>query len=263
MIRADRKIECPILDRVEKRYSAPHWVFLREVRNGTGFQSTRSADALAIGLYHSRGQVVVGFEKKISRTDWLKELKRPDKAEAICQFCDQWYLVVPEMSIVGIDELPATWGLLVVNGKKLQTAKQAPTLTPKPLDRGMLAAIIERAIEAVVRPYLLSDREKNEGQWNEGFEQGKKSAEHELERLRELEAKVNEFEEASGLQIGRWMDAKHVGATVNAVMGHDKILKYARNRMSVSLRELTEDTIPALQKAIAALDASQTGGLEL
>jgi hypothetical protein len=254
MIRANRKVACPLLDRIEKRYSAPHWIFLREVRNDTGFQSNRSADAVAVGMYHSRGQLLIGFEKKISRSDWLRELKRPDKAEGICRFCDQWYVVIPELAIIGLDEIPITWGLMVVNGNKLQVAKQAPTLTPAPLDRGMLAAIVERAIEQAVKPYLLSKQEKNEQQWSEAFEAGKKSASSELEKFHELETRVDEFERVSGVKIDRWSASKKIGEAVKAVMDYDRTLLYARNRLSVALRELQEDTVPAIKKAIATLD---------
>ena len=50
------------IDVAETKFSLPHWIFIREFRNGTGFSATRSADALAVGLYQSRGQWVRGFE---------------------------------------------------------------------------------------------------------------------------------------------------------------------------------------------------------
>lgn len=44
MIRSDRKTACPILDRLEKRYSRPHWVFLRESQSGGGKREKRNLD---------------------------------------------------------------------------------------------------------------------------------------------------------------------------------------------------------------------------
>lgn len=66
----------PILDALANRYCAPHWVFMSEFRNANGFDSSRSADALAFGLYGSRGYALTGFEVKTARSDWLRELIR-------------------------------------------------------------------------------------------------------------------------------------------------------------------------------------------
>jgi len=77
-----------LLSILAKKYALPYWAFIREFRNATGFSATRSADALAFGMYRSRGQAIIGFEVKTVRSDWLRELKNPEKAEPIAQFCD-------------------------------------------------------------------------------------------------------------------------------------------------------------------------------
>ena len=77
-----------LLSILAKKYAPPYWAFIREFRNATGFSATRSADALAFGMYRSRGQAIIGFEVKTVRSDWLRELKNPEKAEPIAQFCD-------------------------------------------------------------------------------------------------------------------------------------------------------------------------------
>ena len=76
------------------RFSFPEdqYALLFEVRNSTGYgKRIRSADALAMSLWPSRGLELIGFEIKRSRIDWLKELSQPEKAEEICRFCDQDY----------------------------------------------------------------------------------------------------------------------------------------------------------------------------
>jgi glutaredoxin 2 len=161
---------------------------------------------MAVGMYHSRGQILIG------------------------------------------------WGLMSVVGSKLSILKRAPSLSPKPLDRGMLAAIIERSIEQAVKPYLISEQEKDDRDYSEAFERGKNSASNELAQLRELKSKVEEFETASGVSINRWSDAEKIGEAVKAVLQHDKVLLHAKNRLSVSLRELIEDTVPSIKKSIAALE---------
>lgn len=76
--------------------------------------SGRRADAVHVGLWSSRGAGTVEVcELKISRADWLKELKEPKKAEAWWPYCHYFWLVVPCEGIVQADELPRGWGLMM------------------------------------------------------------------------------------------------------------------------------------------------------
>ncbi len=101
---------------LKRRYDPKNFAFLWEVGNATGANCRRHADALAMSLWPSRGMVLIGHEIKASRSDWVKELDNPEKAEAVYQYCDRWYLVVGDASIVKPGELPATWGLMVPRG---------------------------------------------------------------------------------------------------------------------------------------------------
>lgn len=76
--------------------------------------SGRRADAVHIGLWASRGAGIVEVcELKVSRADWLKELKEPKKAEAWWPYCHIFWLVVPHEGIVKDGELPKGWGLMM------------------------------------------------------------------------------------------------------------------------------------------------------
>lgn len=80
--------------------------------------SGRRADAVHIGLWASRGAGTVEVcELKVSRADWLKELKDPKKAEAWWPYCHAFWLVVPCEGIVRDDELPKGWGLMMPSGR--------------------------------------------------------------------------------------------------------------------------------------------------
>lgn len=80
--------------------------------------SGRRADAVHIGLWASRGAGTVEVcELKISRADWLKELKEPKKAEAWWPHCNIFWLVVPGPGIVQDGELPKGWGLMMPGGR--------------------------------------------------------------------------------------------------------------------------------------------------
>jgi hypothetical protein len=76
----------------------------------------------------------------------LRELKQPYKADPIKQFCDRWYVVCADAKIVKYaDELPHGWGLMFAEGGKLVEFIEAPKLTPQPVDRAFLAALMRRA----------------------------------------------------------------------------------------------------------------------
>jgi hypothetical protein len=88
-----------VLDAIERASAfkcgdgAPH-ILLREVRNGTGFKrSERYADGLLVSLWPSRGVFFAGIEVKVSRSDWLSELKNAAKSADIQKWCKFWWLI--------------------------------------------------------------------------------------------------------------------------------------------------------------------------
>jgi hypothetical protein len=67
-----------VIAALRKKYPAAAWAFLEQVANGTGYaKKYRWADALAMGLWPSRGMELHGIEVKVSRSDWLRELENP------------------------------------------------------------------------------------------------------------------------------------------------------------------------------------------
>src|SRR3990172_4724202 len=122
-------------------FKAPAHAILREVRNGTGYAgTTRTADALVVSLWPSRGVWFAGVEIKVSRGDWLRELKDPEKSTEIQRFCNYWWIATPP-GVAKIEELPETWGLIEVNAK-CAVLKQAPKLEAEPLSPIFVAAIL-------------------------------------------------------------------------------------------------------------------------
>lgn len=184
-----------------------------EVANGSGTRREhRRADCIAMGLWPSRGLHLSGIEIKVSRSDWLNELKRPAKAESIAKYCDFWWLAVAEETIVREGELPANWGLFVLASGRLKIVTHARKLEPEPLDRGFIAALLRRAAEAqdaVVSQATLAA-------YRRGVEAAPEMAQHrdpaevELKRLKES---VAEFETKSGLKLGGY-DGPMLGEAV-------------------------------------------------
>ena len=129
----------------EGPFRAPAFAFLQEVRNGTGYgRQERYADALAVSCWPSRGLFIAGIEVKVSRQDWKRELDDPAKSADIQRWCDYWWIAAPP-DVVVLAEVPETWGLYVVDGKKVTVAKEAPKLTPEPLTTRFVASILRNA----------------------------------------------------------------------------------------------------------------------
>lgn len=130
-----------------EKYKAPEYALLFEVGNGTGGNKSRSADAVAMSLWPSRGLHLIGFEIKASRSDWLNELREPAKADAIGKYCDFWYLVVGDKKIVQDGELPLGWGLIAPRGEGLAVVKEAIKIECLPMNRSFLAGLMRRNAE--------------------------------------------------------------------------------------------------------------------
>lgn len=89
---------------------------------------------------------LIGHEIKVSRSDWLVELRNPDKAQAWKQHCDQWWLVAPK-HVARIEELPPGWGWSApTRSGVLRTVSPAPPLEPVPLPADTTIALM-RAIQ--------------------------------------------------------------------------------------------------------------------
>lgn len=87
----------------------PGGIFLPEVTLGAAGGSR--CDALYVGFTSTSGRLLVGHELKVSRSDWLRELDAPGKADPWADQCHAWWVVAPA-GIVQSGELPDGWGLM-------------------------------------------------------------------------------------------------------------------------------------------------------
>lgn len=102
----------------------------------------RRIDVVAMGLWRSTHHRVHGIELKVSRSDWLKELRQPEKAADAIRVCDYWWLAVGDRAIVKDGELPDGWGLLVPHGRGLRALAQ-PELNEVPVrDPSWMASMV-------------------------------------------------------------------------------------------------------------------------
>lgn len=209
LLKADDKMTTPqLLEKLHAYYRAKpsgSWAFITQLRNGTGWNNTtRTADAMAMGLWPSSGLKLVGFELKVSRSDWLHEVKQPDKHQEMKQFCDEWYLVVPSESLVKEGELPEDWGLMVASGRgrSIKVKKQAPALEPVDVDRLLLASIFRNVTEKMIPYEMHQNAIKNAEKYTE--ERVLRIGQQRAEAAAKTEQQIKEFEELTGLKFSDW-----------------------------------------------------------
>jgi len=209
-----------------KRCAPPEWALFFELRNDAGFRASRSADAVAMNTWPSRGLSVHGFEFKRDRRDWLRELKDPAKSAAVQRFCDHWWVVVDGERVIEPGEIPETWGLLALRGQKLIEQKAAPKLTAEPMTRGFIAMLLRNAKNGTVdRSEVNSMIEKRVAAEKQRMvtpsERREESAARELARL---QSRIAQFEEQTGIDIsakfdsGDMADPKLLGAAVRVLL---------------------------------------------
>lgn len=199
------------------RFCGPEWALFFEVADATGARHRRWADAVAINLFPSRGLEIHGFEVKVSRSDWLRELKNPEKSVPVQQYCDRWWIVAPAATIAP-GELPPTWGQFEAQAAgKIRQIVAAPKLTAKPVTREFVAAMLRRASEldagevgAAVAAEVARQREGDESRIN-------REIEYRTRHYAELKKSVEEIERITGVTINSWND-EHIGRAVRAVM---------------------------------------------
>lgn len=144
-----------IVEMLRARHPTRHgeWVFLTEVRTGTGWDpglGERYFDAFAMNLWPSKAFCRVGYEIKVQRSDWLRELRDPLKGVQGRLLCHQfWYALGP-----GVLE-PEDWrqlgdsrklGLLVVeDGRLVEKQRPRPDRMPWPMPEGFVASLLRNA----------------------------------------------------------------------------------------------------------------------
>jgi hypothetical protein len=94
---------------------ASEWIFLRELRVGTGVRTGagQRLDAFALNCFVHKGMVRICYEVKTSRADFLCEMKQPLKRRIGLRYSNEFYFVTPA-GLLNIPEVPIECGLIEV-----------------------------------------------------------------------------------------------------------------------------------------------------
>ena len=214
---------------LRKRYKESEYALMEEVSDAAGFNRSRSADYVVMSLWPSRGLALSGIELKSFRGDWLGELKNPKKAENIFKYCDYFWLLTTDENVAKLEEIPDTWGWMIIKGSRIIVKKEAPKQQPIELSRNFLAAMLKRAQDKTNFVHIdsIEDRILQAKEYEKT--QNERQTKILTDRLTELKSAVDEFEKASGIQIRsyeRWgFDPTKMGEAVKFIRngGSDKI----------------------------------------
>lgn len=235
---------------LRRKFPQDQFAMLHEVRDAAGFGASRSIDVLMVGLWPSRGCQIEGMELKVSRSDWLRELKKPAKAEAFVPYCDRWWIVASNKDIVRESELPPTWGLMIQRGQGIGIVKPAPQLKPEPVDRSLLAAILKRATNTLLdSPEVVALIDSKVKAAKDLFRSDKQYELHRAQNaLDQLQKKLKAFEDASGISVDAPWSGERIGQAVKAVISGDHIFRMQQlaemKRQARGLVEWLDTNIP-------------------
>ena len=225
---------------LRNKYPATECVLLEEVSNGTGASRDRSLDYMVINLWPSRGLSVIGIEKKSHRSDWLNELKTPQKQEAHFKHCDFFYLLTDNDNVAKPEEIPTTWGWMHLKGSSIKILKEAPKLSPEPIGRSFMCAMLRRAAskDGFIHKDEIEERILQEVKSRADYKS--QNYDHIRNELDRLQNTVHEFEVASGVKIDQYTrSAGKIGKAVSVVLSnsteeyHEKLTMLYRRVESI------------------------------
>lgn len=238
-----------------REFYAPGAVLVPQVGDSVGYSTRRHMDAVACGVWPSRGLFVYAVEIKVDRGDLRRELAEPEKAESVAKYCDRMYLATPAGLVKDIETLPPAWGLLEAHSeKRVEIRKPAAELTPLPLDRKFMMAVIRSAAthcteEAAIRDRITLAKMQLRAEIAE-------QRREEIKRVAELEAAVRRYELGFGGhstdQITRAIYAlERLGrdsvyrSQVHQLLGMANAVVEAANELSVLAEAVAKKPVPA------------------
>lgn len=131
-----------------KRHPSPEWARFDELRDSAGFAAQRSFDLWVMNTWPSKGLKSVVYEIKVSRGDFMKEIKNPKKRESAEGLSNEAYFAAPT-GLLKEHEIPEGWGLVEVSesgttrARKLATQRKGLDF----FDPHFVAALLRRAAE--------------------------------------------------------------------------------------------------------------------
>lgn len=138
---------------------AEEWATFQELMEAPA--GGQRIDFFAVHTWRSKNFVSVAYEVKVSRGDFLKEIRDPDKRRFAEIVSNKSYFVAP-IGLIKANEVPEGWGLM--EPKKgtrfLRIVKHAELRESVKWSRQFIVAMLRRAADPLPKQYELF-RQKN------------------------------------------------------------------------------------------------------
>lgn len=232
-------------------------------------ESTRRADALWLPVSSAQRGRIVGYETKVTRADVVQELRDPMKADAWLQHCHEWWLVIPDTSIITGLDIPDEWGILTPPSsprrRSMTVVRKAPQLRPTGDPRAAFGTVLAKLVYGGESMQARMTAAENLSEWREGK---MREMSKELERLRlaadespvgklriseVLGAITERADELSMWRIRYDLDAVKLANFVIAFMSVEDPDEYTARMLDDAIKESTKrtDTLRAAREALA------------
>lgn len=236
---------------LRRHHSGHSQAIVFEVPDGVGNskRTQRTADAIVINFWESRGLEIEGFEIKVERSDWQRELQMPAKADAHFVRCDRWWLVTPQASapkggVARAEEIPGPWGWMVITAKgEVQVLKKAPKLVPSVKFEKAFAFALVRAAARHRREEIAKEVERKVAERADDFTASVNAAAARLVKPAAVDSSLQlKLREAFGPSLA-WLEDQAIVDAIKAV------------RTMVPLNTM-RDQASALREAAAKIEAA-------
>lgn len=217
--------------------------------------SNRRCDLLRIGVWPSRGMGIDVHELKTSRSDWLRELDDPGKADAWWPYSSRFWVVAPP-KMIRPEEMPPGWGLMeppaAANRRRFKVVVKPEDREPK-LTVALLADLVRRADNVRTSEiWQIKQEHRNDLSAQERkirTEVGPTTLDYETQERLELLAKL---EAAMGLSLNDWVsrvDERRVSVDMFAAA----LGEYCREHVALQRRARDLDDMEARIRRAAEL----------
>lgn len=195
-----------VAEALTKRWPESDYLHVREAPLSADRQGIK-IDVLVVSLWQSRGLERDAVEIKISASDWKRELKKPEKADAWWRYAHRFWIATPlDLAVKIRDEIPTGWGLLAVTATGTKEIVKPAKQTPRDLPWGACVGLMRAS--AAAGPMALQRAEQA------GYSRGHKAAENQAAQrvgsgwsdqqaaeLRELNLRASKFRDLTGIDL--------------------------------------------------------------
>jgi hypothetical protein len=213
--------------------------------------SQRRADLVRVGMWQSRGTGIDVHEIKVSRSDWLRELADPAKAEAWWPYCNRFWITAPP-GVVEAGELPEGWGLLELPPgarRRFKVRAQAESRKDIRLTVPLIIELLRRADNARLTQIVQLQQQHRDDLYRVEREWRQEKADQQVPaELRSRLEMLKAVEAAMGMRLGEYRDWTPPGEGPAKITAHELAAYMADAKAHVTLQRRREDLVRQEQR---------------